>query len=374
LLYTHAQQAAAPAAQDPKAAQAAALKAAADGSLGTVGETHLRNIRQVTFGGQNAEAYFSADDKSLIFQHQGQFYAPTGANAASVPCDQIYTIAVPDPDAADSTTPRPALLVSNGKGRTTCSYFFPSGDRILYSSTFAANPACPPKPDYSKGYVWPIYDTYTIYTAERDGSGVEALSHAPGYNAESTITRDGKHIVFTSTRNGDIDIYTVDADGSNVKQLTHELGYDGGPFWSYDGTKIVYRAEHPQTPAEIADYKDLLSKGLIRPGNLEIWVMNADGSGKHQVTHNGAANFAPYWLPDGKRIIFASNVLAQADPSGFDLFVINEDGSGLERVTSYPGFDAFPMFSSDGKHLVWASNRNGTAPHETNIFIADWVE
>ena len=374
-LQTHAQQASqAPAAQDPKAAQAAALKAAADGTLGTVGETHLRNIRQVTFGGQNAEAYFSADDKALIFQHQGAFYAPASADAASVPCDQIYTIAAPDPDALGATAPRAAALVSNGKGRTTCSYFFPSGDRILYSSTFAGNPACPPKPDYSKGYVWPIYDTYTIYTAKRDGSDIAPLSHAPGYNAESTITRDGKHIVFTSTRNGDIDIYTMDADGSNVKQLTHELGYDGGPFWSYDGTKIVYRAQHPQTPAEIADYKDLLSKGLIRPGNLEIWVMNADGSGKHQVTHNGAANFAPYWLPDGKRIIFASNMLAQADPSGFDLFVINEDGTGLVRVTSYPGFDAFPMFSSDGKHLVWASNRNGTAPHETNIFIADWVE
>jgi TolB protein len=393
-LQTHAQQASpTPAAvQDPKAAQAAALKAAADGTLGTVGETHLRNIRQVTFGGQNAEAYFSADDKSLIFQHQGQFYAPslekralwdpgpatapsTGPTAMpSVPCDQIYTIAAPDPDAADSTDPRPATLVSNGGGRTTCSYFFPSGDRILYSSTFAANPACPPKPDYSRGYVWPIYDTYTIYSAKLDGSDIQPLTHAPGYNAESTITRDGKHIVFTSTRNGDIDIYTMDADGSNVKQLTHELGYDGGPFWSYDGTKIVYRAQHPKTDAEIADYKDLLSKGLIRPGNLEIWVMNADGSGKHQVTHNGAANFAPYWLPDGKRIIFASNMLAQADPSGFDLFVIKEDGTGLERVTAYPGFDAFPMFSSDGKHLVWASNRNGTAPHETNIFIADWVE
>jgi TolB protein len=375
LLHTRAQQA--PATQDPTTAQAAALKAAADGALGTVGETHLRNIRQVTFGGQNAEAYFSADDKSLIFQHQGAFYAPVAASgdaSASVPCDQIYTIAVPDPDAADATTPRTATLVSNGKGRTTCSYFFPSGDRVLYSSTFAGNPACPPKPDYSKGYVWPIYDTYTIYTAKRDGSDIAALSHAPGYNAESTITRDGKHIVFTSTRNGDIDIYTMDADGSNVKQLTHELGYDGGPFWSYDGTKIVYRAQHPKTDAEIADYKDLLNKGLIRPGNLEIWVMNADGSGKHQVTHNGAANFAPYFLPDGKRIIFASNMLAQADPSGFDLFVINEDGTGLVRVTAYPGFDAFPMFSSDGKHLVWASNRNGTMPHETNIFIADWVE
>jgi TolB protein len=201
-----------------------------------------------------------------------------------------------------------------------------------------------------------------------------AATDPPGYNAESTISRDGKHIVFTSTRNGDLDIYTMDADGNNVKQLTHELGYDGGPFWSADGKKIVYRAEHPTTPEQIADYKALYAQGLIRPGNLEIWVMNADGSNKHQVTHNGAANFAPFFHPDGKRIIFSSN---QANPKSgrdFDLYIINEDGSGQERITYYPDFDAFPMFTSDGKRLVWASNRNGKEPHETNIFIADWVE
>lgn len=334
------------------------------------GEKHLANIRQLTFGGQSAEAYFSADDRYLTFQHQGQFFDPLTHAAAgpNIPCDQIFTIPVDTPSGKPAA-PKP---ISSGKGRTTCSYFFPSGDRMLYSSTFAANPACPPPPDYSLGYVWPIYDTYSIYTAKPDGSDIRLLTKG-GYNAESTITRDGKHIVFTSTRNGDLDIYTMDADGSNVKQLTHELGYDGGPFWSYDGKKIVYRAEHPQTPEQIADYKKLYARGLIRPGNLEIWVMNADGSGKHQVTHNGAANFAPYWLPDGKRIIFASNVTNTKDPAGFDLYLINEDGSGLERITYYPGFDAFPMFSSDGKRLVWASNRNGTVEHETNIFIADWV-
>jgi TolB protein len=323
-------------------------------------QKHLRNARQLTFGGQNAEAYFSSDDKQLIFQHQGP----------DVPCDQIYTMTIDTPDGK----PPVPKLVSTGKGRTTCSYFFPSGDRILFSSTHATSAECPPKPDYSHGYVWPIYNSYQIYTAKPDGSDLKQLTHAAGYNAEATITRDGKHIVFTSTRNGDLDIYTMDADGSNVKQLTNELGYDGGPFWSYDGTKIVYRAEHPKTPEEIKDYKDLFAAGLIRPGNLELWVMNADGSNKHQVTRNGAANFAPYWLPDGKRIIFASN---QADPKNgrdFDLYVINEDGSGQQRVTFHPDFDGFPMFTSDGKRLVWASNRNGKVPHETNIFIADWVE
>ena len=345
-------------------------------SLAYPGEKHLKNIRQLTFGGESAEAYFSADDKYLSFQHQGQFYDPrTGAPAGqNISCDQIYTIALPPPGAPASSPLAVPEMLSNGQGRTTCSYFFPAGDRVLYSSTFAANPACPPPADYSQGYVWPIYNTYTIYTAKPDGSDIRQLSKAAGYNAESTITRDGKHVVFTSTRNGDLDVFTMDADGSNVKQLTHELGYDGGPFWSYDGKKIVYRAEHPTTPAQIADYKALYARGLIRPGDLEIWTMNADGSNKHQVTHNGAANFAPYWLPDGKRIVFASNLGNTQDPAGFDLYLINEDGTGLDRITTYPGFDAFPMFSSDGKRLVWASNRNGREPHETNIFIADWVE
>jgi Tol biopolymer transport system component len=323
-------------------------------------EKHLKNARQLTFGGQNAEAYFSIDDKMLIFQHQGE----------GVECDQIYTMPVNTPDGK----PAAPKLVSSGKGRTTCSYIFPNGKKILYSSTEADSPKCPPKPDYSQGYVWPIYSGYDIYTANLDGSDAKRLTTSPGYDAEATITRDGKKIVFTSTRNGDLDIYTMDADGGNVKQLTNELGYDGGPFWSHDGTKIVYRAEHPKTPEQIADYKALLAKGLIRPGNLEIWVMNADGSNKHQVTSNGAANFAPFFHPDGKRIIFASNMADPKNGRDFDLYIINEDGTGLERITYHPDFDGFPMFTSDGKKLVWASNRNGKQPHETNVFIADWAE
>jgi Tol biopolymer transport system component len=342
------------------AAQTAKPRDEPSQSLSSPQEKHLKNVRQLTFGGQNAEAYFSADDKYLIFQHQG----------GDVLCDQIYTIPVHTPDAKPATP----KLVSTGKGRTTCSYFFPKGGRILFSSTHAASAECPPKPDYSKGYVWPIYNTYDIYTAKPDGSHLKRLTRSPGYDAEATITRDGRKIVFTSMRNGDLDIYTMNTDGSNVKQLTHELGYDGGPFWSYDGKKIVYRAEHPKTPEQIADYKELLSKGLIRPGNLEIWVMDADGRNKKQITHNGAANFAPYFTPDGKRIIFASNVADPKNGRDFDLYIINIDGTGLERVTYYPDFDSFPMFSSDGKKLVWASNRNGKQPHETNIFIADWVE
>ena len=322
-------------------------------------QKHLRNVRQLTFGGQNAEAYFSWDDKQLIFQHLG----------ADVPCDQIYTMPTDTPDEKPATP----KLVSTGKGRTTCSYFFPAGDRILFSSTHAASADCPPKPDYSHGYIWPIYNTYQIYTAKPDGSDLKQLTNAPGYNAEATITRDGKRIVFTSTRNGDLDIFTMNADGSDVKQLTHELGYDGGPVFSPDGKFIVYRAHHPKTAQEIRDYKELLAQDQIRPTYLELWIMKADGSDKRHITNLGAASFAPSFFPDGQRIIFASNVGSTGGMGNFELYAVNADGGNLERITYTEGFDGFPMFSPDGKKLVWVSGRNGKVPHETNIFIADWI-
>ena len=323
--------------------------------LRTPEEKHLRNVRQLTFGGENAEAYFNSDGTKLIYQ----------SRRGDLKCDQIFTM---NTDGAD------ARMVSTGRGRTTCAYFFPDGKHILYSSTHAAAPECPPPPDWSRGYRWAIYPTYEIYVANPDGSGLRALTHNQGYNAESTISPDGRKIAFTSTRNGDLDIYVMNSDGTHVRQLTHELGYDGGPFWSRDGKWIVYRAYHPETKEEVADYRDLLKQNLIRPTRLDLWVMRADGSQKRQITHNSAANFAPYFFPDGKRIIFSSNF---ADPKGmgnFELYAVNLDGSNLERITYSPAFDGFPMFSPDGKKLVFSSNRNATRPHETNIFIADWVE
>jgi TolB protein len=316
-------------------------------------EKHLRNIKQLTFSGENAEAYFAADGKQLIFQ----------STRDGRGCDQIYTMNV---DGSD------VKMVSTGDGRTTCSYIFPNGKRILYSSTHLGGKQCPPRPDFSKGYVWAVYESFDIFTANRDGSGIKQLTNTPGYDAETTISRTGK-LVFTSKRDGDLDIYTMDADGKNVKRLTNELGYDGGPFWSYDGKQIVYRAYHPQTEREKQDYTSLLKENLIRPTTLEIMVMNADGSNKRQVTHLNKASFAPYFFPDGQRIIFASNF---ADPKGrdFDLYMIKTDGSGMERITFNNTFDGFPMFSPDGKKLVFASNRNAKTQGDTNIFIADWVE
>ena len=330
------------------------LRSQSPQQLALPSEKHLSNIRQLTFGGENAEAYFSADGKQLIFQ----------STRDGRGCDQIYSMNI------DGSNVK---MLSNGDGRTTCSYFYPNGKRILYSSTHLGDKQCPPKPDYSKGYVWAIYPTYDIFIARPNGTELKQLTNSPGYDAEATISTSGKKIVFTSMRDGDLDIYSMDANGKNVRRLTTDLGYDGGPFYSRDGSKIVFRAYHPQTEKEKSDYLGLLKSNLIRPSTLEIWVMNADGSNKRQVTRNGKANFAPYFFPDGKRIIFASNM---DDPKGrnFDLYTINEDGSGLERITDNDTFDGFPMFSPDGKKLVFASNRNAKTRGETNVFIADWVD
>lgn len=325
-----------------------------DDALALSTEKHLRNMRQLTFGGENAEAYFSADGRQLIFQSKRD----------GRECDQIYTMNV------DGSQ---VHMVSTGDGRTTCSYFFPRKPRILYSSTHAAAKECPPRPDYSRGYVWPIYPSYDIYTARPDGSDLKQLTRTQGYDAEATISTDGRKIVFTSMRDGDLDLYSMDADGKNVRRLTNELGYDGGAFFSSDGKQIVYRAYHPQTPKEIERYKQKLAENLIEPTVFEIWVMNSDGTNKRQVTHIGAASFAPYFFPDARRIIFASNM---NDPKGrnFDLYVVNVDGTGLEQITFNESFDGFPMFSPDGRKLVFASNRNAKVRGDTNVFIADWVD
>jgi TolB protein len=315
-------------------------------------EARLANVRMLTNAGENAEAYFSADARRLIFQA-----TRPGFND----CDQIFTMGV---DGSD------VRMVSTGRGRTTCAYFFPDGQRILYSSTHEHSPECPPPLDRSQGHVWAL-DPYDIFTANPDGSDLRRLTDHAGYDAEATISPDGRSIVFTSTRDGDVDIYVMDADGSNVRRLTDDVGYEGGAFFSADGSRIVYRASRPTTPQEVARYRALLERNLIGSAPLDIWIMDADGSNKQRVTDNGAANFAPFMHPDGQRIIFSSNM---ADPRGrvFNLFIVNIDGTGLEQVTTYPAFDGFPMFSPDGTQLVWASNRGGARPGETNVFIADW--
>jgi len=316
-------------------------------------ERHLKNIRQLTHGGENAEAYFSPDGTHLIFQSTRDGY----------PCDQIYTIKI------DGTDLR---RVSTGTGRTTCGYFYPGNKEILFASTHETSRDCPPKPSYERGYVWPIYPGYDIYRANADGSNLKPLTRTPGYDAEATIAPDGL-IVFTSVRDGDMEIYSMQSDGSGVKRLTNRPGPDGGPFFSWDGKLVAFRGRPLQPGAELDEFRSLLKEGLWRPTLLELFVMDRDGGNLRQLTKLGGANFAPSWHPDGKRLVFASNI---ADPKGrdFDIYMINLDGAGLERITYNSTFDGFPMFSPDGKHLVFASNRNGKVEGETNVFIADWVE
>lgn len=319
-------------------------------------ERRFASLAQLTFEGENAEAYYSSDGQRLIFQrrHEGEYE-----------CDQIFTIGVEGGD---------RQLVSTGLGRTTCSYFFPDDSRIVYSSTHHAAPECPPPPDMRRGYVWALYD-FDIYTANPDGSDVQTIFSSPGYDAEATLAPDGSRIVFTSTRDGDLDIYSMNPDGSDVRQLTNEPGYDGGPFFSPDGSKIVYRARYPESEEELADYQALLADGLVRPGVLDIYVMDVDGSNRVRLTDNGAANFAPFFHPSGEKVIFASN-LNEEDPRSrnFDLFLVNLDGTGLEQVTFSEEFESFPMFSPDGRHLVFGSNRHGSHEGNTNIFIAEWID
>lgn len=316
-------------------------------------ERHLTNIRQLTHGGENAEAYFSPGGTHVIFQSTRDAY----------PCDQIYTMKI---DGSD------LRRVSTGTGRTTCGYFYPDGKQMLFASTHEAAVACPPRPSYERGYVWPIYAGYEIYRGDADGSKLEMLTRSPGYDAEATIASDGT-IAFTSVRDGDMEIYSMNGDGTGVKRLTNRPGPDGGPFYSWDGGQIAYRARGLSAGPELDEYRALLKEGLWRPGSLELFVMDRDGGRERQVTTLGGANFAPSWHPDGKRLVFASNI-ADSKGRNFDLYLVNLDGSGLERVTFNTTFDGFPMFSPDGKHLVFASNRNAKAEGETNVFIADWVE
>jgi Tol biopolymer transport system component len=315
------------------------------------GETRFGTITQLTFGGENAEAYFSANGEMLIFQ----------ATRDGGGCDQQYVMNV------DGTGLR---RVSTGEGKTTCGYFYDNDRRILFSSTHAADSACPVRPDPSQGYVWGL-DPFEIYTAMPDGSDLQRLTNWNAYTAEATVSPDGQTVVFTSTKDGDLEIYTMRVDGSNVRRLTNVPGYDGGAFFSPDGTRIIYRAYHPTDSAELATCRELLGRNMVRPHRMEVWIMNADGTDQRQVTNLGGANFAPFFTPDGQRVIFSSNY-RNPRSSNFDLYLINVDGTGLEQVTTNPAFDGFPMFSPDGTKLIWASNRNATKPTDTNLFVADW--
>ncbi len=334
-------------------------------SLRFAEEEHLRNIRQLTFGGNNAEAYWSYDGNQLVFQSDWDAINSQG-------CDQIFVMNADGSNLADGATYR---LASTGQGRTTCSYFTPE-NRVIYASTHAADRACPEVVSFAQGrYVWPIYDSYDIYIADPDGANTELLIGGEGYDAEATVSPDGRYAVFTSTRSGDLELWRYDFTTGEILQLTDELGYDGGAFFSPDGSKLVWRASRPEGE-DAASYQRLLADGLVEPKALNIFVANADGSNPRQVTDLPGANWAPFFHPDNSRILFTSN---HHDPDGgriFDIFMIDEDGNNLKQITHSGTFDAFPMFSPDGTRLVFASNRNAAREptRDTNVFVAEWVD
>jgi TolB protein len=326
-------------------------------------EKHFKNVRQLTFGGDNAEAYWSFDHKKVVFQATNKMW---GAN-----CDQIYYFNLDQWTNDKKSPPR----LSTGQGRTTCSFFMKDNQSIVYASTHEANAACPQVPERRTDgkYIWPVYETFDIYHGDLKGKIIKKLTNSPGYDAEATVSPDGNKIVFTSTRSGDLELWTMDVDGSNLHQVTNQLGYDGGAFFSPDGKKLVFRASRPTTEADIKVYKDLLAQGQVMPTSMELYTCNVDGSNLKQLTSLGKANWAPYFLPKGDKVIFSSN---HAAPRGyqFNLYTIKLDGTGLEQVTFDKTFDSFPMFSYDGKKLIFASNRNNGGTRDTNLFIADWVD
>lgn len=328
------------------------------------GETHFKNIRQLTFGGDNAEAYFSFDGKYLVFQKTNP--------KEGIACDQIWMGKIPT-TAGEKFEPK---LVSTGTGRTTCAFFYPDGKHIVYGSTHLGSKDCPPVPDRSKygnKYIWAVYKDFDIFKADTSGKIVKQLTNTPGYDAEATFSPKGDMMVFTSMRNGDLDLYTMDLDGKHVKQITNTLGYDGGAWFSPDGKKIIWRASRPKTAEEIKEYKDLIAENLVAPTHMEVWIANVDGSDAKQVTDLEQANWAPNFTPDGQHFIFCSNhEYKRGFP--FNMYLSNLDGTKVEKISRDKGFDAFPMFSPDGKKFVFSSNRNNGGTHDTNIFIADWVE
>ncbi|MBK8497996.1 MAG: PD40 domain-containing protein [Flavobacteriales bacterium] len=326
-------------------------------------ELHFAHLRQLTFGGDNAEAYWSFDGTRLIFQSTNPKWGEK--------CDQIHVM---DPFAEDLQGNVPERISVKG-GRTTCSYFLPGDSLVLFATTQAAGPECPAVPEHRADgkYVWPIYPTFDIVVSDRRGEMRAQLTATEGYDAEATLSPRGDRIVFTSMRDGDLDLYTMTPQGKDVVRVTNTLGYDGGAFFSPDGTKLLWRASRLKTPEEEAEYRELLKEGLVMPTNMELYIANADGSDARQITKLGNANWAPFWHPSGNKVIFASNHTSKRG-FPFTLFMINTDGTGLEQVSFGDSFDAFPVFSPDGRYLVFSSNRNNGGTRDTNLFLAEWVD
>ncbi|MFT7678773.1 MAG: TolB protein [Planctomycetota bacterium] len=329
-------------------------------------ERFFKHLWQVTWGGENAEAYWSFDGTRLVMQSRRP--------KEGIDCDQIFTT---------SASGGGTEMVSTGKGVTTCAYFLPGDDQVVYASTHGAHDDCPAPPDRSEGYVWALHPEYDIWVTDLSDGSQRPLITGYGYDAEATVSPTGDRMVFTSTRSGDVELWTCNIDGSDQTMVTDVPGYDGGAFFSHDGKRLVFRTT-AFTPgkeqAELADYRRLLKQNLVRPSKMEIYTCAADGTERQQITALGGANFAPFFTPDDSHIVFSTNHHDGGRPAlNFDIFMIPASGGEAIQVTHFDAgrgkqFDSFPMFSPNGRYMAFASNRGDGESGETNVFIAEWIE
>lgn len=326
--------------------------AADDASLVTEHEeTFLANVRQVTFGLPRAgEGYFSPDGTTIVYQ----------AFPIGYPFYQIYV------QRLDERIPR---LLSTGRGRTTCAYFSPKGDQILFASSHTdpdiEQTEKKGREEAAQGgrrrYQWEFDPQMELYLINFDGTGLKRLTDSPGYDAEGSFSPDGSQVVFTSTRDGDPDLYVMRSDGTGVRQLTNAPGYDGGPFFSPDGRWVIFRSDRAK--------KDM----------LQLFAISADGKIEVQLTDNlDQVNWCPYFHPSGKYIIWAGADYGQGpQKANFDLWTMEIEmtsdsfrGGKTTRITDHKAADVLPVFSPDGRKMMWTSNR--TPDGTSQLWIGDW--
>ncbi|NQV29761.1 MAG: PD40 domain-containing protein [Candidatus Marinimicrobia bacterium] len=318
----------------------------------------LSNVEQLTFVGDNGEAYWGPKGEEIIFQSKRD------GNA----CDKIYIMN------ADGSNQR---MVSPDVGAHTCSYFSIDKERIIFASTFGVVDSCPPRPKpQGNKYLWSLFP-YDIYSSKPDGTDLVRIRENAGYDAEPTVSYLTGKVIFTSEIDDDLELFTMNIDGSDVNRLTNHLGYDGGPYFSPDAQKIVWRAWYPETPEDTLRWQENMALNQVEAVPLDIYSMDADGKNIIRLTNNGATNWAPSWHPNGRQVVFSSNMddwndEVKAYGHNFELYMINLDGSGLVRLTNNTFFDSFPMFSPDGKSMAFASNRDAENPRATHIFKAEW--
>ena len=279
-------------------------------------ESNLKNLRQLTFGGDNAEAYFSPDGKNLTLQITNPQFG--------IECDQIYLLDLQK----ENHSPEDLKLISTGYGRTTCSFFMPDGKHILYASTHEGGHACPAPPKSTDGkYLWAIYPEFDIYVADLNGNVVKQLTNSPGYDAEAVVSPDGKKIIMSFAQEGNSDIYTMDIKTRVVEKLTDHPSIDTSPSYSPDGSYITFNSD--------------------RSGFQQIYTMKSDGTNVKRISFGEGLYGTPVWSPRGDLIAFT-----KLYRNKFYIGVMRSDGSG-ERLLTENYYQEAPSWAPNGRVLVF---------------------